>query len=796
MPLAPPFIDNRRYQDLLNEVLARVPVHTPEWTNFNNSDPGVTLVQLFAFLAENVLYRANLIPDRNRVKFLQLLGVPLAPAAEARGLVTINNDRGALLTEALPADLEVRAGSVSFRTQLGLDVLPIEARAFFKRPLVPVPVDLVAYYQLLYASYQTTMPVNPSLYETVAFDPGVIGQIDINDDTVDRSVWIALLVRKNDPRGPNPADPWKPVRDQLAGRILTLGLVPALDAVQTRLTPGGQAQPNDLLVFEIPRIGSDGKVPVDANGAPAPTYQQLEPHTDVDVLTTPGVVQLALPASESIGTWSNLHPLESGVGDLPPALDDSALPDRLITWLRVRATAAARARVLWLGINAAPVIQRERVIAEPLANGDGSPDQTRRLSRAPVLNGSIEIVTQTGTEERRWSAIDDLMAAPPEVPGPDPRHPLEYASRYARPRARLSFKEPASRTPGAWPPPVDPNVFAADYEAGVLTFGDGLRGRRLPLGASVFASYEFCQGAAGNVAANAIKSAPALPSGYTVANPVRTWGGADAETADEGTKQISRFLQHRDRLVSTDDFESIAWRAPGVDVGRVDVLPAFHPDLIPAEPGAAPGVVTLMAIPRTDPGRPDYPRADRLFLNNLCRYLDPRRLVTTELIIRGPVYKPLWISAGVDVAAGFSVAETVDAVKQRLRQFLAPISPEALQGGFAAQSGLLFGPVPNAALRGWPLRTAVSARVLLAEAARVAGVVSVAGLLLAQGTNTPTDIIDMTGLELPQVLGISVVAGDPLPIAALRGDAAAGGGIPPATAPPILPVPVIPETCK
>ena len=42
MPLSIPTLDNRRYQDLLDEALARIPVHNPEWTNFNRSDPGVT----------------------------------------------------------------------------------------------------------------------------------------------------------------------------------------------------------------------------------------------------------------------------------------------------------------------------------------------------------------------------------------------------------------------------------------------------------------------------------------------------------------------------------------------------------------------------------------------------------------------------------------------------------------------------------------------------------------------------------------------------------------------------------
>lgn len=771
MPLALPVIDDRRYQKLVEEALARVPVHTPEWTNFNHSDPGVTLVQLFAFLTESLLYRANQIPERNRIKFLQLLRMPLAPASEARGLITINNERGPATTQTLASDLEVRAGTISFRTDFGLAVLPVETRVFFKRPLTVPAQNLIEYYRLLYASYRTQMPVNPQLYETVALDGAVVDQVDLANDTVDRSLWIALLGRKDDV-GPDVTDRWKPVRNELAGRTLTLGLVPAVDAVQTRLAPGGQAQANDLLAFELPQLAPGRTIPRDADGRPTPGYRQLEARTDVDVLTVPGLVQLTLPAADSIGMWSDLDPLEGGVGELPPTLEDSGLADRLITWLRVRATGAARARVLWVGINAVSVRQRERVIAEPLADGDGTPDQTRRLSRAPVLQDSIDVVTQADTQELHWSEIDDLAAAGPEVPVSDPRLPPGKSASRAAPT----------------------EVFGADHEAGTLTFGDGLRGRRLPLGARVFASYEFCRGAAGNVAAGEIKSAPLLPSGFTVANPVRTWGGADAESVADGEKQIKRFLQHRDRLVSVADFESISWRAPGVDIGRIEVLPAFYPDLSPNEPGAAPGVVTVMAIPQFDPVQPDAPRADRLFLNNLCRYLDPRRLVTTELIVRGPVYKELWISVGIDVAAGHAVAEVVEGVKQRLREFLSPLPPSTMQenAGFAAQSSLLFAPQSTVAARGWPLRTPVSARVLLAETARVTGVTSVIDVLLAEGTHAASDVIEMTGLELPRILGISVVAAEPMSIADLRGDSLA---VPPSPS-PLLPVPVVPETCS
>src|SRR5581483_6323673 len=123
VPLTVPELDSRRFQDLVDQALARIPVHNPEWTNFNRSDPGVTLVELFAFLTESLLYRANQIPERNRRKFLKLLGVPLAAADAARGIVAFANERGPLETQTLPTGLELRAGQLAFRVEQGLDVL-------------------------------------------------------------------------------------------------------------------------------------------------------------------------------------------------------------------------------------------------------------------------------------------------------------------------------------------------------------------------------------------------------------------------------------------------------------------------------------------------------------------------------------------------------------------------------------------------------------------------------------------------------------------------------------------------
>jgi predicted phage baseplate assembly protein len=344
--------------------------------------------------------------------------------------------------------------------------------------------------------------------------------------------------------------------------------------------------------------------------------------------------------------------------------------------------------------------------------------------------------------------------------------------------------------------PVD--VFECDAEAGTLRFGDGLTGRRPRDGEALYATYAYSEGIEGNVGARTLKGGPMLPSGVTATNPVPTWGGADPETTASGEKQIARFITHRDRLVSEADFRAIAWRTPGVAIRRIDVLAAAHPDVAPLEIGSAPGAVTVMAIPAADPAHPDAPRADRPFLTALCAYLEPRRLITTELVVRGPDYVGIWVSVGIEVAGNHGIAETVEGVTAQLKAFLSPLPT---RGTELPLLPLLYGPDIDPALRGWPLGRAVNARTLLAEAARTPGVVSVEDVLLARGSRSASESVPLVGLELPEILGISVVAGTPLPLDLVRGKSvpATGAGAGASTSPTEtvrhLPAPVLAESC-
>jgi predicted phage baseplate assembly protein len=88
MSLPVPKLDDRHFQDLVDEAKKRIPHYTKEWTDHNVSDPGVTLVELFAFMTDVLLYRLNQVPDLHYVRFLELLGVRLNPPQPAQSPVT------------------------------------------------------------------------------------------------------------------------------------------------------------------------------------------------------------------------------------------------------------------------------------------------------------------------------------------------------------------------------------------------------------------------------------------------------------------------------------------------------------------------------------------------------------------------------------------------------------------------------------------------------------------------------------------------------------------------------------
>ena len=135
MALPVPNLDDRRFQDLVDDAKRLVQQRCPEWTDHNVSDPGVTLIELFAWMTDQVVYRLNRVPDRNYVKFLELIGVSLYPPTAARGPVTFWLSAPQPDTVTIPTGTQVATvrtasdDAIAFTTVEDLPIVPSELAA-------------------------------------------------------------------------------------------------------------------------------------------------------------------------------------------------------------------------------------------------------------------------------------------------------------------------------------------------------------------------------------------------------------------------------------------------------------------------------------------------------------------------------------------------------------------------------------------------------------------------------------------------------------------------------------------
>lgn len=131
-PSPSPNLDDRRFQQLVDEAKRYVQQRAPEWTDHNVSDPGVTLIETFAYLVDQLLYRLNRVPDKNYTAFLDLLGIRLFPPAAAGAEVDFWLSAPQPDTVTLPAGTEVTTADgeaeepVVFATVDELRVIPSE----------------------------------------------------------------------------------------------------------------------------------------------------------------------------------------------------------------------------------------------------------------------------------------------------------------------------------------------------------------------------------------------------------------------------------------------------------------------------------------------------------------------------------------------------------------------------------------------------------------------------------------------------------------------------------------------
>jgi predicted phage baseplate assembly protein len=740
MPVRPPAIDDRNFDDLVEELLARIPAHTPEWTNPRLGDPGRTLIELFAWLTDTLLYRANLIPERQRLVFLKLLGIQMRPAQAARGLASVFFKEDSLQKKE---DIRARTiqplarltGPVNFETRTELTVLPVTAEIYCKRKLSPEEIssmgDLLDGLQSVYQLDHTPTPyVTTPVFAGGAADQG---GFDLIQRTVDGSLWIALLAPK--------AELVVEARKALgSATTLSVGVAPAIKVPELFEEIGPRARiPH---VWEVSNVTADGEV----------EYLTLDALIDgTEGLTRRGVTRLALPSEEFLDAPKNdvIEKPDAGVGDTPPRIDDPASQERLVTWVRLRPTERLQSLSLsWVGVNAVEIDGRQTIVNRIAGESDGSIDQEMRLPGESIEAETLDLqVEEAGRGFQTWRRIEDLQ------------------------------------TSGR-----DDAVYSLDSEAGVARFGNGARGRVVEAGRRVrIARMRAGGGASSNLPPGSISKieafdlAGAKVENLRVAQNLATEGGADGETLAEAEKRIPAIFRHGNRAVTEEDYRRLAASTPGARLGRVEALPRFKPH---QRRDGVPGVVSVMIWPFKAEMMAPNPRPDRPMIETVHQYLNLRRPLGVELYVIGCEYIELGVSVGVEIRDGFGRETALNAVRESLRRFLWPLTPGGTDGA------------------GWPLGRSVSDRELEVEVSRVPGVNGVRGINLfrrvekswqeipraARTDRCPPVMLDLRPWQLPELLSVVVVDADPPHD--LR-----GAPNPFDPGPESVAVPVVPELC-
>jgi predicted phage baseplate assembly protein len=458
----------------------------------------------------------------------------------------------------------------------------------------------------------------------------------------------------------------------------------------------GEVGPFPTLSFGVVVATAAGPPPPAASGGTGPSLRPPPPLLRWDALDGGRLrpVVVALDETDALR--------RSGVVELrPPRRWEPARPGRLPgtelrRWLRVRllhgsyvaAPALVAVRLNVVRAVAARTIRNEAL--ERLPAGRGRSGARLRVSQVPVLPGSL-VVEADEDLEREPSGIGGAAAA---------------TSRW-REVDSLALSGP------------DDRVFVADHATGELTFGDGVRGARLPEGfRNVRAvSYRVGGGAAGGVEAEAVSSiVTSVPFVTAVTNPFPASGGTDAEPEQDAVRRGPEELRAGGRAVAPADYGLLARRAPGAEVARAHGVAGFDPDL----PGAPiPGVVGVLVVPPERGEGPPVP--DEATLSAVARFLAGQAAPAgVRVVAAAPRFHLVRVEARVVVDPAVALDAAIQRSREALDRYLHPLRGGDVGTGWPFGAPLRFSAVLRRLLASVPELRAVPRLNFVVDGVRLA----------------------------------------------------------------------------
>jgi hypothetical protein len=718
MPLPLPNLDDRRWTDLVEEGRALIPRYAPRWTDHNVHDPGITLIELFAWLVEQDVYQLNRVPEGHRRKFLALIGFGPRPPSAAQTILSLSPEPGTG-GFTLPAGVVFEATDpeghvVPFRTLHELTVgeaqlaavqvddgngvlrdhtrdwregLPIPALGPHPQPgaafylgFTTLPATQRVTFALWFAGPGNTLEERRRIVEEAAAQriacrpglPDIRCGSEVSPELASAKIlpphhaaqvsWEVFTSTAHDPWMPLPAVAVGPAPAQVLDntRALTLDGIVAVNLPST-IVPTTLGNVPAVLFYVRCRLvaGAYDAPPMLLDGAANAVRAEQ---------AVPVWQRFTIPTGVTPGGPA---PIAGATVRLQMTLDHSGTVQTLTCFDPTDPTASGLPAIPVLGYQAPASAPGQISLELVLAGiGNGRPHQQIVLPEAPIQLESLRLYTHAGGDWQEWTRRTDLDAS--------------------------------ERTD--W-------HFVLDATSGAITFGDGEHGRVPPEGAAILASYRVTRAAPGNVAGRTVGKLARVPrnrvllAGLSVAiqeqlsrvttNRAPATGGAAAETLVAATGRAVETLYAHERLlelctamkcqtldlvdrsqlqalptptraVNLLDIERLALHVPGTRIARARAWANSYPAYPCLE---APGVVAVVVLPDMPVARP-VPSTG--LLRAVWRYLDRRRSITTRVEVVGPQYLEVHVNVDVRARPHTDRGRIKTQIEQALNTFLDP----------------------------------------------------------------------------------------------------------------------------
>jgi predicted phage baseplate assembly protein len=595
--IVPPNLDDRTWQDLVNEMTALIPAYAPQWTDLNPSDLGMSLIELFAWLAEGVIYRLNQTPDASYIKFLNLLGITRDPPAPAHTYLTFTSGSGSTLAPAgTQAQTAAQQGQapVVFETDEDVTVLPTTLKA-----ALAIGPYLANATSGQYDNVSATL-VGPPTAKYLVQVPAAQQQPTVQPSVVQLALGF----------------------DQQVADEIVIGLnlyLPVADPSQVALTWVYSVAGQEPLSWPAIPAAADGTGSLQRNGK----------------------VRLTLPpnwAAQRAAGQANTKPWTT----VTPRSPAAAVTDPLL-WIGLRIANSAPG-ALTFGIDRllfnSALARTALTIPAPelLGQSNGQPSQVFALKNRPLFRRpgigppyadlTVQVGTGSPVQWQDWTLADDLPPGPGQVYRLDP---VTGEIRFG------DYDEQKAVGHGSVPPSGSP-IQALSYR--YVTAGSA---GNVASGQVTVLSRPRPGGQAGTIT-NATNLGPGLD-------------GADEEPIEDTLRRAPEELKIRDRAVTDDDYEFLAVEASTDVAIRRCLTPRLQTATGPGSPPAwqagdpwtfagiirAPGNISMIIVPDQGP-TVAMPEPTTDLIAEVSAYLESRRDLTARLQVTGPRYLPVIVS--------------------------------------------------------------------------------------------------------------------------------------------------------